>query len=125
MIRRGRHYLSLLLVIFPLSATAAWKTVHSSSSTCDQDEKVCLQSTIRFESNSKIMEIRGHLHRTAGPGTLTFEFFGTTPLGEQVYHASSVDVRGRYNESISHKFAPPYSNRTEWTLNRITFQSAR
>lgn len=121
MISRGLLCTAFLLTL-PLSALAAWETLHSSSSICDTDNQVCLQTTILFESNSKVIEIRGRLHRTAGPGTLTFEFFGTTPLGEQVYHASSTEVRGRYSESISHKFGPPYSNRTAWALHRITFR---
>lgn len=121
MIRLG---LSLgFLLLFSLPALAAWQTIHSSSSLCDQDGLVCFQSDIRYKSNSKIMEIRGNLYRTAGPGTLTFEFFGITPLGERVYHSTSVEVRGRYSESIYHKLGPPYSNRTQWTLNRVTFQA--
>lgn len=122
MIRGG---LCFLFWLFSFPATAAWETILSTSSICDQQGRVCLQGTIRFESNSKIMEIQARLHRTAGPGTLTFEFFGTTPLDEQVYHSTSVDIRGRYNESISHKVGPPYSNRTRWSLSRIIFEPAQ
>lgn len=122
MIRGGIYFLFWL---FSTPALAAWDTILSTSSICDPDGLVCLQSTIRFESNSKIMEIEGRLYRTAGPGTLTFEFFGTTPLDEQVYHSTSVQIHGRYNESISHKIGPPYSNRTQWSLNRIVFEPAR
>lgn len=121
MIRRGFY---CFVWLFSMPALAAWETILSTSSICDQEEQVCLQSNIRFEPNSKVMDIRGRLYKTAGPGTLTFEFFGTTPLNEQVYHSTSVHIRGRYNESIAHKIGPPYSNRTSWSLSRIVFEPA-
>lgn len=112
----------LCFAALPLAATAAWEPVMADSLICDPAGRVCFQGRIDFEPNQKVIEIRGRLTRTAGPGMLVFEFTGETPLNEAVFHSADVPVRGNYSESISHKFGPPYSNQTHWSLYRISFR---
>ncbi|MGQ9424579.1 hypothetical protein ACXYTJ_01365 [Gilvimarinus sp. F26214L] len=119
---KGRSIVVAVLLLFSQAGNAAWEPVLRFSSLCDVDNQVCLEGRIDFDPNSKIIEIDARQFQSAGSGLLTFHFVGTTPLGEQVYHSSAVELRGRYGERISHKFGPPYSNRTQWTLNRLTFE---
>lgn len=116
-------FLFLSLLLFPGLAPAAWEPVLPSTTACDTTNRVCFDGRIDFEANRKIIEIRGRLSKTASGGKLLFEFTGETPQGEAVFHSTEVPIRGQYNESISHKFGPPYSNRTNWSLYRITFES--
>lgn len=112
---------SLIGLALPQESSAAWEPVLEQGSVCDTSDRVCFQGSIDFDPNKKVIEIRGRLYKTAGEGVLTFEFTGETPLGENVFHPATVNIQGRYSESISHKLGPPYSNQTDWSLYRLTF----
>lgn len=118
---KGKLLVILILAGLAEPTWSAREPVLEYGSICDTGNRVCFQGRIDFDPNKKIIEVQGRLYKTAGAGVLTFEFTGETPLNEHVFHPTTVKIQGRYNESISHKLGPPFSNRTDWSLYRLTF----
>ncbi len=116
----------LLMTALLGSATAlaaGKRIVASSNSLCDVERKVCMRGLIEYEKNTKIMEVSARVQRSSGKGRVFFDFVGLTPTNENVLHTLSADINGRITEIVDFRSGMPFSNRTEWRLLEIRFES--
>lgn len=93
-------------------------------SICDQTETACIDGSITWLKNRKMITIEGRLKRAIEPGKLIFMFSGHLSSGEQVFHTKEVEIRGKRGEILDERFKPPYSNQTIWALHRFTYHPA-
>lgn len=90
-------------------------------SICDQTETACIDGSITWLKNRKMITIEGRLKRAIEPGKLIFMFSGHLASGEQVFHTKEVKVRGKRGEILDERFKPPFSNQTIWALHKFTY----
>lgn len=90
-------------------------------SICDQTETACIDGSITWLKNRKMITIEGRLKRAIEPGKLFFMFSGHLNTGEQVFHTKQVEIRGKRGEILDERFKPPYSNQTIWALHKLTY----
>lgn len=90
-------------------------------SICDQTETACIDGSITWLKNRKMITIEGRLKRAIEPGKLFFMFSGHLSSGEQVFHTKEVEIRGKRGEILDERFKPPFSNQTIWALHKFTY----
>ncbi|UZE96477.1 hypothetical protein [Alkalimarinus alittae] len=117
-------YLILLLLLLSVANVthAISRDIVSGRSICDQTETACIDGSITWLKNRKMITIEGRLKRAIEPGKLIFLFSGFLSSGEQVFHSKEIEIRGKRGEILDERFKPPYSNQTIWSLYRFTYQ---
>ena len=125
---RRRVSRPLLLILFltwqlalPSTASAISREIARGRSICDITETACLDGTITWYLNRKMITIEGRMKRKISPGKMVYRFSGYLATGEQVFHAHKFTIRGKRGEIIDERLKPPYSNQTIWSLNRVTY----
>ncbi len=116
-------FLVALLSIADFSHAISREIVRGRS-ICDQTETACIDGSITWLKNRKMITIEGRLKRDIEPGKLFFMFSGHLSSGEQVFHTKQVEIRGKRGEILDERFKPPYSNQTIWALHKFTYHPA-
>ncbi len=115
------RFIFILCLLFSFDSQAATETIAQGSSLCDASGIVCMNGKITYSRGEKSISINGRLRKTHGPGLLSFQLQGITPIKEIIVHAVDFDIEGKYSEIIRTKFRPPLSSQTEWSLKEIIF----
>ena len=119
-------FIILLISLLTIAdvAHAISREIVRGRSICDITEAACIDGSITWLKNRKMITIEGRLKRAIEPGKLFFMFSGHLASGEQVFHTKQVEIRGKRGEYIDERFKPPYSNQTIWALHQFTYQPA-
>lgn len=88
---------------------------------CDTLHGVCLLGTLSYETNSRVLWLRGRLRSAPGPGVLQITLKGTTRLGYVRYAPMEVMLRGRTSEIVDFHMIPDHPDVADWTIDRIVF----
>ncbi len=89
---------------------------------CSKPEpEVCFRGAVRWEKNSRTIEISGQLLKHAPKGRMRFNFSGITGGGESVVHATEVEFRGVGKEFLDKRIIPPYSSEVTWSVSSVQF----
>lgn len=124
----ARSFPTPVLMILLIALLSISEVTHAMSreivrgrSICDQTETACIDGSITWLKNRKMITIEGRLKRAIEPGKLLFMFSGHLTSGEQVFHTQEVEIRGKRGEILDERFKPPFSNQTIWALHKFTY----
>lgn len=88
---------------------------------CNTDEVFCIRGTMTYDSNPRLLHLRGRVQVAPGPGMLRIRLRGANELGHQRLAPFEVRVRGQYSEIINHKMVPDHPDVYEWRVERVEF----
>lgn len=111
----------LLLIAVTATAGPSERVTGSNSRMCDSDGKVCLQGSITYYSNPRLLELRSRVQRASGPGLLVFRLTGENRDGHLRRTSIEVRIRGRYSEIVSTRLITDHPDVDSWTLESIQF----
>ena len=111
----------LLLIAVTATAGPSERVTGSNSRMCDSDGKVCLQGSITYYSNPRLLELRSRVQRASGPGLIVFRLTGENRDGHLRRTSIEVRIRGRYSEIVSTRLITDHPDVVSWTLESIQF----
>lgn len=111
----------LLLIAVTATAGPSERVTGSNSRMCDSDGKVCLQGSITYYSNPRLLELRSRVQRASGPGLIVFRLTGENRDGHLRRTSFEVRIRGRYSEIVSTRLITDHPDVDSWTLESIQF----
>jgi hypothetical protein len=90
---------------------------------CDPEETICLDATLSYEYNARLLWLHGRVRFAPGPGRLTITVQGTTRLGYVRYAPMEVDLHGNATEIVDFRMIPDHPDVEDWKIYRIEFAS--
>lgn len=89
---------------------------------CEPARVMCIEGTLTYEKNERLLRLRGRLSAATAPGLVRFTFAGTTRQGFRRYTPLEFRIRGRATEVIDRKMIPDEPDVHDWRIDRISFE---
>ncbi len=91
---------------------------------CDVARTACLDGTLTYEVNERLLWLRGRMTTAAGAGTMQITVRGTNRLGHVRYAPMEIVLRGHAGEIVDFRMIPDHPDVADWTIDRIGFLPA-
>jgi hypothetical protein len=88
---------------------------------CAVDGPVCIRATISYDTNSRVLHLRGRVDRTAEPGWLRLTFVGVSERNQRGSTTMEFPIRGRWSEVLDRKLIPDHPQIADWRLETMSF----
>lgn len=121
-----RYAGTLCLVITRLSAVLLLLASAGQASTfyflarneriCAVEEAVCIRGTISYDTNSRLLHLRGRVERAPGTGWLRLTFVGVSERNQRGSTTMEFPIRGRCSEVLDRKLVPDHPQIDDWRL---------
>jgi hypothetical protein len=92
---------------------------------CDGEQLVCIDGTLGYEVNRRLLWLRGRVQFTTVPGLLQITVKGSNRLGHVRYAPMEIELRGKASEIVDFKMIPDYPDVDNWAIDRIVYLPAR
>jgi hypothetical protein len=115
---------SALVVLCLIAATARAGTFYflaRNERICAVDGPVCVRATISYDTNSRVLHLRGRVDRTVGPGWLRLTFVGVSERNERGSTTMEFPIRGKWSEVLDRKLIPDHPQIADWRLEAMSF----
>jgi len=125
--RRSNRTRALLLAALLASAAApASRTLYLAGSEviCDGERILCVDGTLTYDVNDRLLWLRGRVQATTVPGILQITVKGSNRLGHVRYAPMEIELRGRASEIVDYRMIPDYPDVENWSIDRIVFVPA-
>lgn len=91
---------------------------------CDSDRVICVDGTLSYDVNERLLWLRGRVRFTTVPGLLQITVKGSTRLGHVRYAPMEIELRGKASEIVDFKMIPDYPDVANWAIDRIVYLPA-
>ena len=88
---------------------------------CDSSGAFCLNGTLSYDVNPRLLVLRGRVQTAPGPGLLRIRVSGTNRQGHLRHATLEVSVRGHSSEIVNHRMIPDAPDVSRWELAAVTF----
>lgn len=88
---------------------------------CAEDGPVCIRATISYDTNSRVLHLRGRVDRAAEPGWLRLTFVGISERNQRGSTTMEFPIRGNWSEVLDHKLIPDHPPIADWRLEAMSF----
>jgi hypothetical protein len=92
---------------------------------CDGEQLVCIDGTLGYEVNKRLLWLRGRIQFMTVPGVLQITVKGSNRLGHVRYAPMEIKLRGKASEIVDFKMIPDYPDVDNWAIDRIVYLPAR
>lgn len=92
---------------------------------CDSNRLVCVDGTLSYRVNTRLLELYGRVQFTTVPGVLQITVKGSNRLGHVRYAPMEIKLRGRASEIIDFRMIPDYPDIENWAIDHISFVPAK
>jgi hypothetical protein len=92
---------------------------------CDGERLVCIDGTLGYEVNKRLLWLRGRIQFTTVPGLLQITVKGSNRLGHVRYAPMEIKLRGKASEIVDFQMIPDYPDVANWAVDRIVYLPAR
>jgi len=90
---------------------------------CNQEQSFCLNGTVLYYPNSRVIELSGRVARAPGPGWVSILFRGSDRNNYPNTTAMEFAVRGDHSEIVDRAFIPDYPQVRYWRIIGMTFEA--
>lgn len=119
---QGRSVTVLLCIVAGVSFAGPSERITGSNTTlCDVEREVCLQGSITYFSNPRLLELRSRVQHAPGPGLVIFRLVGENRDGHVRRTSIEVRIRGKYSEIVSSRLITDHPDVDAWALESIHF----
>ncbi len=115
---------ALLLAVLPAGASTFYFLARDDR-ICAADGPVCIRATISYDTNSRVLHLRGRVDRTAEPGWLRLTFVGVSERNQRGSTTMEFPIRGRWSEVLDRKLIPDHPQIADWRLETMSFTPDR
>jgi hypothetical protein len=91
---------------------------------CDGARTICIDGTLGYEVNDRLLWLRGRVQFTTVPGVLQITVKGSNRLGHVRYAPMEIELRGKASEIVDFEMIPDYPDVANWSIDRIVFVPA-
>ena len=91
---------------------------------CTTSQSACIDGTLSFESNNRLLWLRGRLRDATGPGVFEIILIGRTRQGFVRYAPMEIELRGKSSEIVDFRMIPDHPDVYEWQIDRVNFRPA-
>jgi len=91
---------------------------------CDGERILCIDGTLTYDVNPRLLWLRGRVQSAAVPGVLKITVRGTNRLGYVRFAPMEIDLRGRATEIVDFRMIPDHPDVDNWSIDRIDFVPA-
>jgi hypothetical protein len=95
------------------------------STLCDDRERLCIEASVTWEPNERLVELYGRVKATARPGVFVIVLVGHARDGTARYAEMRVPLEGRYSEIARHKMIPDWPEVQDWAIDHARFEPGR
>jgi hypothetical protein len=121
MMRHGRALaLTALLAAAPVDAARVLYLAREER-ICDAAEVACVDGSLAYHVNTRILWLYGRLKSSPGPGTLAITVRGTTRLGFVRFAPMEITLHGHANEIVDFRMIPDDPDVENWQIERIEY----
>jgi hypothetical protein len=90
---------------------------------CDAAELACVQGSLTYHVNTRMLWLRGRLKTSPGPGTFAILVRGTTRLGYVRYAPLEIALDGHWSEIVDFQMIPDDPDVYNWQIDSITYRA--
>lgn len=124
---RGPRQLALLTgLLASLASTAALASrtlfLAREELICDAGRVICIDGTLSYDVNDRLLWLRGRVQATAVPGVLVITLRGSNRLGHLRFAPMEVALRGTATEIVDFRMIPDHPDVANWSIDRIEFR---
>lgn len=128
--RSRRHRAQLLAPVAGLLAALASAGVLASrtlylaedEAICDGERLVCIDGTLSYDVNDRLLWLRGRVQFTTVPGLLQITVKGSNRLGHVRYAPMEIELRGKASEIVDFRMIPDYPDVANWAIDHIVYR---
>ena len=121
--RTSIAFAALLFVVAPTLA-GPLRYLARDELLCEPSRATCVRATLTYESNERLLRMRGRVMSATGPGLLQITLTGTDQHGDHRYAPMEIAIRGRPTEILDFKMIPDYPDVYDWIIYQIAFTPA-
>lgn len=88
---------------------------------CDGRAGACIEATLTYEVNSRILWLRGRVVSAPGPGLWQVVVRGANRLGHVRRAPVEVRIRGRRSEIVDTRMIPDHPDVEDWAIDVVRF----
>ncbi len=130
---RSRHpalrrlaMLTGLLAALAATAALASRTLYLAREEiiCDADRIVCIDGSLGYDVNDRLLWLRGRVLASAVPGMLQITVKGSNRLGHVRFAPMEIALRGQATEIVDFRMIPDHPDVENWSIDRIDFVPA-
>lgn len=89
---------------------------------CDGERILCIDGTLSYDVNDRLLWLRGRVQATAAPGVLEITVTGTNRLGHVRSAPMEIALRGRATEIVDFRMIPDHPDVENWSIGHIVFK---
>jgi hypothetical protein len=115
-----------LLTLLAANTALASRTLYLAEDEliCDGARLVCVDGTLGYSVNDRLLWLRGRVQFTTVPGVLQITVKGSNRLGHVRYAPMEIDLKGKASEIVDFEMIPDYPDVANWRIDRINFLPA-
>ena len=91
---------------------------------CDSGRIACIDGTLTYDTNSRVLTLSGRLQAATGPGMFQVTVRGTNRLGHVHYAPMEIDLNGNATEIVDFEMIPDHPDVENWQIDHIEFVPA-
>ena len=114
--------LTTLLAAAPVAA-ARVEYLARGERLCDGAALACVQGSLTYHVNTRVLWLRGRLKTSPGPGTFAILVRGTTRLGYVRYAPLEIALDGHASEIVDFQMIPDDPDVENWQIDSITYRA--
>lgn len=112
------------LAVMASGAALASRTLYLAENEliCDSGRIVCVDGTLGYDVNDRLLWLRGRVQSTTVPGVLQITVRGTNRLGHVRYAPMEIELRGNASEIVDFAMIPDYPDVANWEIWTIEYR---
>jgi hypothetical protein len=91
---------------------------------CDASRIVCIDGTLSYDVNDRLLWLRGRVQASTVPGVLQITVRGSNRLGHVRFAPMEIPLRGRATEIVDFRMIPDHPDVANWSIDRIEYLPA-
>ena len=109
------------LMLVQTSAASERNYIKKNERFCDSDKVLCIDGTIAYEPNTRILSLRARVQKQTGPGEIRLNFSGSNRQGSLKRTEIVMKIRGRHSEILDRRIRPDAPDVSNWKLDSFVF----
>ncbi len=91
---------------------------------CAAGHTVCIRGSLTYDTNSRVLALRGRLQSASGPGLFRITVRGSNRLGHVRFAPMEIRLRGNRTEIVDFRMIPDHPDVANWQIDRVEFIAA-
>lgn len=91
---------------------------------CAAGHTVCIRGSLTYDTNSRVLALRGRLQAASEPGLFRITVRGSNRLGHVRFAPMEIRLRGNRTEIVDFRMILDHPDVANWQIDRVEFIAA-